>query len=238
MVSRQVVGLVFLAAARPFLSRPERELLEALRVQAAPHLQNAALHQRIKALAALDDLTGVLNRRFGLQRLGEEFSRSVRHGVPVSVLLLDVDHFKRFNDAHGHAAGDRVLQAVARAIDDSLRAGDVLCRYGGEEFLVLIPGTGVQDAAQLGERMRRVVAASEIPWGEQSLRVTVSLGQATWPITPASLPDELVSAADAALYQAKEAGRDRLMAHLGDRIVSHAELATGALRTGSERRAA
>jgi diguanylate cyclase (GGDEF)-like protein len=233
MVNQKATGLALLASPRPILSTPQRTLLDALRTHAAPHLQNATLHEKIKKLAAIDDTTGVLNRRFGTKRLAEEFSRSVRHGVPLSVLLMDIDHFKRFNDTHGHDAGDRVLQMVARTVEEMLRAGDVVCRYGGEEFLVVVPGTGVNDAAALGERLRRKIATTAVSWGEQSLQVTISLGQATWPVARAAVPEELITAADAALYKAKQAGRDCLMIQLADRVVT-----PQALRAATTNRAA
>ncbi len=223
-VNRHTVGLALLASARQG-ERPQAEmLLQALCDQAAPHLQNAALHRRIKQLAALDELTGLLNRRFGLQRLREEFSRAVRHGIPTSVILFDVDHFKRVNDTHGHDAGDHVLRMIARTITEDLRAGDVLCRYGGEEFLVLAPGTGLRDAVTLGERIRRQVEGLRISWKDQELRVTVSLGLAAWPLVGASQAEELVSMADRALYQAKAAGRNRLVGIRGEALVEAAAL--------------
>ena len=200
------------------------DLVEELRSHAAAYLHTAALNQRMKQLAAIDDLTGVLNRRFGIKRLREEFSRSVRHGVPLSVLLVDVDHFKRFNDTWGHDAGDEVLRRVASTIEGSIRAGDVLCRYGGEEFLVVAPGTGLADAARLGDRLRRSVEAMQTPWQDMQLAVTMSMGVATWPNAPASQPEELVSSADVGLYHAKENGRNRLSIQHGERLLGVKDL--------------
>ncbi len=221
---QRAVGLVVLAGDLEGISDEQLEMLETLRSQGAPYLQNAILHRKITDLAAIDDLTMILNRRFGLRRLREEFSRSVRHGVPVSVLMIDIDHFKAFNDDFGHDAGDTVLRMVASIIERNLRAGDVVCRYGGEEFMVVAPGTGLNDAAMVGERLRRLVETTQIKWGAQRLSVTASIGAATWPMTRVSVSEELISAADKALYSAKETGRNRVAAHRGDDVIPFAAL--------------
>jgi diguanylate cyclase (GGDEF)-like protein len=194
-------------------------LLEMLRRQGAPYLQNSVLHRRIRDLAAVDDLTNVLNRRFGLRRLKEEFTRAIRHGVPMSVMMVDVDHFKDFNDSFGHDAGDAVLKSVATVIENNLRTADILCRYGGEEFMVVTPGTGLTDCAKLAERIRRKIETNRTPWDTQQLSVTVSMGLATWPMVRASTPEELVSTADKALYYAKESGRNQVAAMQGDQVL-------------------
>ncbi|MFH1467399.1 MAG: diguanylate cyclase [Pseudomonadota bacterium] len=218
------VGLVMLASSGERGGPEARVLLASLAACAAPYLANAKLHQHIRHLAAIDDLTGLLNRRFGLRRLREEFSRSVRHGLPLSVIIFDIDHFKRFNDTWGHDAGDEVLRVVSRSLLQDLRAGDVLCRYGGEEFLTVAMGMGLHDAVVLGERLRRRVETTLTQWQKQGLHVTISLGLAAWPLTGASQAEELVSAADSALLAAKERGRNRLLARRGDQLVEAGEL--------------
>ncbi len=224
MENQRAVGLVITACKSETMSEDKHQIVENLRTQGAPYLQNAMLHRKIRDLAALDDLTLILNRRFGLRRLQEEFSRSVRHGVPVSVLMIDVDHFKTFNDTFGHDAGDLVLKKIANTLESNLRSGDVICRYGGEEFLVVAPGTGLSDAANLADRMRRIIETNRVNWGQQSLAVTVSIGLATWPIERASISEELVTAADKALYAAKESGRNRIAISRNDEIISASEL--------------
>jgi two-component system, cell cycle response regulator len=210
MVKERAVGLALLAIPMTALSPEQIELLEILRRQGAPYLLNAVLHRRIRDLAAVDDLTNILNRRFGLRRLKEEFTRAIRHGVPLSVMMMDVDHFKDFNDQFGHDAGDAVLKNVASLIEANLRTGDILCRYGGEEFMVVTPGTGLTDCVKIAERIRRKIETNRTPWDNQQLAVTISTGLATWPMARASMPEELVSAADKALYFAKEAGRNQV----------------------------
>jgi len=216
---QRTVGLVALACASGGLSDQEEYLIDAIRTQAAPYLQTAILHLKLQDLAAIDDLTRILNRRFGIRRLSEEFSRSVRHGVPLSVIMIDIDNFKSFNDTFGHDAGDAVLTSVASTLERNVRSGDVVCRYGGEELMVVAPGMGLHDAAAAAEKLRRQIESTPIGWRGQSLHVTASFGAASWPIVRASTPDEVVTAADQALYHAKESGRDRVSVHRGDEIV-------------------
>jgi diguanylate cyclase (GGDEF)-like protein len=223
----QAAGVAILACDFDELQPDQKLMIETLRTQGTPHLQNAVLHGKISDLAAIDDLTRILNRRFGIRRLQEEFSRSVRTGVPVSVVMLDVDHFKRFNDTHGHDAGDAVLRMVATTVEKNVRAGDVTCRYGGEEFIVTEPGAGVGEASAIAERLRALIQQTPMRWEGHELKITISLGVATWPIVPCSIPEELVTAADKALYHAKESGRNRVSVHRGDRVVPASQLDAG-----------
>lgn len=220
LTKQQPVGLVLLACGGNSISDQQLKSLESLRSFAAPYLDNSILHRRITELAALDDLTMILNRRFGLRRLKEEFSRSTRHGIPMSVVMLDIDHFKNFNDTYGHNAGDVVLKMVASKINENLRAEDMACRYGGEEFLIMISGAGMNDAAIISERIRRVIETSEVQWGDNRLSVTISAGLATYPIVKVSVCEELITFADQALYAAKESGRNRVMISREEQNVS------------------
>jgi len=173
-------------------------------------LNNAIAHDRLQHLAALDPLTGVYNRRFGLGRLREEFGRAVRLPAPLGVLMLDIDHFKAVNDTYGHLAGDRVLKSVCSIVRASLREGDVLMRYGGEELLAVMPAASTQDLAQMGERLRRAVEDSAVADGDKSVRVTISGGGAAYPHNSVEREDGLIRLADEALYRAKESGRNRV----------------------------
>lgn len=173
-------------------------------------LNNALDHERIQTLAAVDPLTGVYNRRFGLLRLHEEFGRAVRAGTPLGVLMLDIDHFKKENDTFGHLLGDRVLRAISAAIRTALREGDILLRYGGDEFLAVLPAAAADDLLTIGERIRRMVAATEVMEGEIAVRVTVSVGGAACPNRAVEHEDGLIELADGALYRAKDLGRDRV----------------------------
>lgn len=172
-------------------------------------LRNALNHQDLQRVAALDPLTAVYNRRFGMQRLREEFGRALRSGDPLGLLMFDIDHFKSVNDTYGHLVGDRVLRAVVAAARHVLREGDLLIRFGGEEFLVTLPGAGREDLTRMAERIRRAVAEVEVVDGEQRIAVTISVGGAGLPDQRCDDPDELIGSADAALYTAKTSGRDR-----------------------------
>jgi diguanylate cyclase (GGDEF)-like protein len=202
------VGVLVIAFAQP--SPPEADsVIRATLPGLAVALNNSLNHEDLQRVAALDPLTGVYNRRFGQQRLTEEFGRSLRSGDPLGVLMLDLDHFKTVNDTYGHLVGDRVLQAVVKAARHALREGDVLLRYGGEEFLIVLPGAGTDDLTQMAERVRRAVADTTVTEAAQRIPVTVSIGGAGLPHTDAATPNDLIALADKALYTAKDTGRDR-----------------------------
>ncbi|OGO55006.1 MAG: hypothetical protein A2V85_10095, partial [Chloroflexi bacterium RBG_16_72_14] len=203
------LGAIVLATPGEF-GRDAVRLLEQLRADLGLAVNNALAHDRLERLAAVDPLTDAYNRRFGLARLREEYSRAVRAENPLGILMLDLDHFKTVNDTYGHLVGDRVLRAVAGACRRVVREGDVLIRYGGEEFLVLLPGAGAADVKQVGERIRRAVAETFVEDGDLRVGVTVSLGGTTFR-EDAESADSLIAEADRALYEAKVSGRDRLV---------------------------
>jgi two-component system cell cycle response regulator len=173
-------------------------------------LSNALVHDRLQRLAALDPLTGIYNRRFGLGRLHEEFARAVRATSPLGVLMFDIDHFKEVNDTYGHLVGDRVLKSICGTIRSSLREGDVLFRYGGEEFVAVMPAASSEDIRNMGERLRRAVEESSVSDGDTTVRVTVSIGGAAYPSQNVANEEALVGLADEALYRAKDSGRNRV----------------------------
>ena len=210
MFKSVALGAIILATASTF-GRDAVALIEQFRTDLGLAVNNALAHDRLERLAAVDPLTDAYNRRFGLGRLQEEYSRAVRAEAPLGILMLDLDHFKAVNDTYGHVVGDRVLRAVARACRRVIREGDVLVRYGGEEFLVLLPGAGVEDVTQIGERIRRAVGETAIVEGDQRVVVTVSIGGTTYREAESGSPQQLVAQADAALYEAKGTGRDRLI---------------------------
>ncbi len=203
------LAAIVLAGALPYPGGMRAQLDLFLRGLALA-LNNALSHDRLQRLAALDALTGVYNRRFGLGRLQEEFSRAVRAQTPIGVLMFDVDHFKSINDTYGHVVGDRVLARVADRARGVLREGDVLMRYGGEEFLAVLPAASLDNAVTLAERLRRTIEETAVSEGEQSIRVTVSIGVGAFPGLDVSAPDELVARVDAALYRSKSSGRNRV----------------------------
>ncbi len=192
-----------------FLVEPVADGEVLTRVEAAgrtKELQQELVAQgaRLEALLREDALTGLSNRRAILTQLGGMVSAARRHGHPLSIAILDLDHFKRINDTHGHKTGDDVLVMAAHALGTHLRAEDQLGRLGGEEFLILLPDTDAAAASHVAEKLRHEVAAAPSP-----VPVTVSVGVATW---DGEASDDLLQRADDALYAAKDAGRDRVMA--------------------------
>lgn len=163
---------------------------------------------RAEHLAALDPLTGLRNRRAFAEHAAPVWSTARRHGRPLSVIVLDLDHFKRINDSHGHAIGDTVLVAAARAIERDCRAGDIAARWGGEEFIVLMPETTGQQAWAMAERLLASVRSIEIPLGGERLGVSASVGVAEW--RGHDDLEALIREADAWMYASKRAGRDRV----------------------------
>ena len=164
---------------------------------------------KLVEMATQDFLTGLLNRRETFRRLAEELQRSRRLKTPFSVLLLDLDHFKQVNDVHGHSAGDLVLQAVAVALRQGVRPYDLCCRYGGEEFLVILPETALEDAAGIAERLRRDIENLKITAAkETALQITASIGAAA--LLGHETIDQLIARADEAMYNAKSSGRNRV----------------------------
>lgn len=168
------------------------------------------LNRELETRALTDALTGLANRRAGDATLVRELAQSHRSQKPVSVLMADIDHFKRVNDTFGHATGDEVLRLVARAILTSIRVTDTAARYGGEEFVVILPGTPRENAQVVAERIRHAVAAA-VHDGPKPIAVTVSLGGVSVVATRDALPDQVVARADKALYEAKSSGRDRVV---------------------------
>jgi diguanylate cyclase (GGDEF)-like protein len=162
---------------------------------------------RLQQDALYDAVTGLRNHRYFQVRLREEIQRSERSGVPTALIVLDLDNFKRVNDQFGHARGDEVLHQVSDALVRNARGTDIVCRYGGEELAVILPGTPLGVAVQVAERLRRAVAEASAGKGTP---VTLSAGVATFPEHAAQV-DNLIAAADAAMYRAKEAGKDRVV---------------------------
>jgi two-component system, cell cycle response regulator len=181
-------------------------LQDELEAQAIVSVHDSALR---------DPLTRAYNRRVFDDRLLAELAFSVRHGQPLSLLMMDIDHFKRFNDQHGHPAGDLVLQSVAQQIEGTLRTEDLFSRYGGEEFAVLVRNTSELDSLVVAERIRSLVERTPVYWEGTALRVTVSVGVACNAAT-AEPPNVLLKRADQALYKAKEQGRNRVVVHADD----------------------
>jgi diguanylate cyclase (GGDEF)-like protein len=171
----------------------------------------AVANRRLANAALTDLLTGLPNRRSAMDQLQQAWSAASRSGIPLSVMVVDIDHFKHINDTYGHAAGDAVLREAANTLRSSARRQDSVCRIGGEEFLVICPNTDIKAAMQSAERLRTTLEAKRIAIGQVEKSITASIGVATKLPSTVDI-DALVSAADQALYAAKQAGRNRCSA--------------------------
>jgi diguanylate cyclase (GGDEF)-like protein len=163
----------------------------------------------LEQLAITDALTGLYNRRFFQSRLAAEVGRAKRYGRVLSLVMLDLDNFKEINDQHGHQVGDHVLAEVGKILAGNVRASDIVCRYGGEEFAALLPETGPEQAGRAAEKLRTRLK-EHFQGGSDSVALTVSLGVASYPSPCVADENDLVKRADAALYEAKGLGRDRV----------------------------
>jgi two-component system, cell cycle response regulator len=211
VTNERLVGL--LALGGKALARPAPEsvgFLGQVSNQSYIVLENSRLFERVRNLSIRDGVTGLYNHRHIMEMVQAEFDRVDRYQNPFSVLMIDIDHFKKVNDEHGHPAGDAVLREIAVVIEGCLRTVDSVGRYGGEEFVVLLPHTPHDEAMQTAERVRGQVAAHVFrPPQGATLQVTISVGVATAPTEAAGTAAAVIREADKALYRAKSAGRDR-----------------------------
>ena len=184
-----------------------------------PYLRHALLHNKIEKQATLDGLSRALNRRAGMERLQNEYSAAVRHKLNISLIMLDIDHFKKVNDIYGHQAGDMVIRELARRMMTNLRDEDIFFRYGGEEFVVILSHVDLKGAVLCAERIRFVIRDEPFNTGLEKLEIKISLGVVSWPDTQANDPDMLNNLADKALYRAKDWGRDQVAVYTGTEII-------------------
>jgi two-component system cell cycle response regulator len=195
------------AGADDFITKPLDEAHFTARLRVAERI--LALHDTLRSQARIDGMTGLMNRTAILECLGEELGRARRDNLPLSVVLLDLDHFKQVNDVHGHAAGDAVIQEAARRMKNTMRGYDQVGRYGGEEFLIVAPGCGLENCLNMAERVRESIAREPIETSEGPLPITCSLGAAVALPSVREEANALIARADAALYCAKASGRNR-----------------------------
>jgi diguanylate cyclase (GGDEF)-like protein len=168
------------------------------------------LQQKLGELVNLDPLTGLYNRRYLNTTLDRELARCARENQPMSMMMIDIDHFKRVNDTHGHQAGDEVLAQLGALLCENARTEDIACRYGGEEFLLLLPKMPLPVALKRAEELRTAFAKMAIQAGDRMIKCTLSIGISGYPVHGIS-PDILVRRADIALYSAKAQGRDQVV---------------------------
>lgn len=204
------LGVIILSRTKIF-SIEEITKLDILCMSLSIALENATAHHQLQQLAATDPLTGVYNRRFGKIRLNEEYSRAVREGAPLGVIMFDIDHFKVINDSFGHIIGDKALNHVANLLKETFREGDVIVRYGGEEFLCILPGADQNISYRIAERARSKIMKSNLKIDNFIIPITISGGVAAYPSTHEKNSEHLMEAADIALYEAKNLGRNRIV---------------------------
>jgi diguanylate cyclase (GGDEF)-like protein len=204
----QTLGVMVLESAdRKAFNPHDTQPLESVADICATAIQNAHYVERVKQLAYLDGLTGIFNRRYFEMRIEEEMERARRFGTGLAIVMVDIDQFKRINDEFGHLLGDEVLRQVSSILHQQLRKIDVVCRYGGEEFAILLSQTNPQQALMVADKLRKTVEAWQFPGVPRA--VTISAGTANFP-DHGKTRDEVVKAADAGLYAAKQAGRNRV----------------------------
>jgi diguanylate cyclase (GGDEF)-like protein len=215
----QTLGVLVLdSAVKEAFKDSDVQSLESVADICSNAIQNAHYVDRVKQLAYLDGLTGIFNRRYFEMRIGEEIERARRFGAGMAVIMVDIDQFKRLNDEFGHLLGDEVLRQVSSIFHQQLRKIDVVCRFGGEEFAILLSQTNPQHAFGVAEKLRRMVETWQFPGVPRP--VTISAGAASYP-DHGTTRDELMKAADAGLYAAKQAGRNRvLLAPLSKNVAS------------------
>jgi diguanylate cyclase (GGDEF)-like protein len=211
----RVVGVVNLFRRRPnSFSAKEIDLLHKIAGQLGQVLNTITVYHQTRELSITDELTKVFNRRYFNQRFEREIQRAQRYHRPLTIIMLDIDHFKVFNDTHGHLWGDAVLKQVAQTLEDNLRKADILARFGGEEFVVMLPEIDKAHGQQVAEKLRRAIESAAFPKAEtQPLgRITVSSGLASFP-EDAEGASDLIHFADQGLYLAKSRGRNQVGAY-------------------------
>lgn len=210
----QACGALLLYRRKPQeFSAHEIKLLQKIATQLGKVLGKIAHYEQTRALSITDALTGVYNRRHFNDRYAAEFMRALRYQRPLSILVIDIDHFKKFNDKHGHLVGDKVLKMTAAILEESIRKADILARFGGEEFVVVLPEIDKQHGLQVAEKLRRAIEHTHFPKEESQPfgHITASFGLASFP-EDAVDDHKLLALADQALYQAKANGRNRVEA--------------------------
>lgn len=185
-----------------------------LRARLKTGMRIIELEKSLQEQALRDPLTGLYNRRYMQETLERELNRAVRKNTEVGIILADIDHFKKINDTFGHQAGDVVLREISGFLRDHIRSSDVVCRFGGEEFLLVLPDSSADGAFARAEDLRSSLAECEIEYQGRSIDVTFSAGVAVFPHSGATV-DELIAAADRALYHAKSEGRNRVVLYSG-----------------------
>lgn len=209
---KKIIGMLALFQYQsPAFVRDAGTILALVQNQVTIVIDNARLYEAARQLAITDGLTRIYNHRFFQELFEKEYKRSDRYNTIFSLIMLDIDHFKKVNDTYGHLCGDEILKGLAVLIKSCLRSMDIVARYGGEEFAVLLPETNGPEAYQTAERIRRAVEETTFMGTDQGLKVTVSQGVATYPSEGVQERQDIIAKADGALYEAKETGRNKVV---------------------------
>ncbi|MBI3805830.1 MAG: diguanylate cyclase [Nitrospirae bacterium] len=188
----------------------ESKILGMIATSLSLAVRNAEIHRHVQELAVKDELTALLNRRAFLNAVGREFKRVVRHEMPLALVLIDIDHFKEINDRYGHLIGDQVIRDLAQVLNRSVRDVDTIARYGGDEFVIILPRTNLGEALIAAERIKKTVRTNTFNIDRRPVEITVSMGIAHCPLPQIQSPEDLFRVADQALYTAKKKGRNRI----------------------------
>jgi len=220
MAQGETLGILYLDSGRdsgnnllPFypLSEAQERMVRTLAEHLALAVANLNLRETLRTQSIRDPLTGLFNRRYMEESLERELRRALRKKTSLTVMMIDIDHFKRFNDSFGHEAGDTLLRELARSFGSQLRGEDIACRYGGEEFTLILPEAAIEPARERAEQLRRTARESHIDYRGQALEhISISIGLASYP-QHGTAGEDLLRIADKALYRAKEEGRDRVV---------------------------
>ncbi len=210
-VEGEIIGCISLNSDQPSAFDAQNlQFFSVIGYQMAATLQHLQRFSSVKNMAIYDTLTGLYNRRHFEERVRVETQRSFSNSIPLSLIMVDIDHFKKVNDTFGHPEGDMILREIASLLKKSVREDDTVARYGGEEFILILPKAGIEASSMIAERIRRSVESNLFDVGKAQLNLSVSLGISSFPIHRASSDGELIKMADQALYEAKRGGRNRV----------------------------
>jgi diguanylate cyclase (GGDEF)-like protein len=210
-VEGEIIGCISLNSDQPnAFDAQDLQFLSVIGYQMAATLKHFQRFSSIKNIALYDTLTGLYNRRYFEERLGVETQKSFYSGTPLSLVMVDIDHFKKVNDTFGHTGGDQVLCKTSSLLKNSIRKKDMVARYGGEEFMLILPEAGLEESFIIAERIRRLVENTSFEIGQAQVNLTISMGISNFPSHRAKSKEELVRMVDQALYDAKRGGRNKV----------------------------
>ena len=218
-VEGEILGCISLNSDQPnAFDAQDLQFLSVIGYQMAATLKHFQRFSSIKNIAIYDTLTGLYNRRYFEEKLGVDAQKSFHGGTPLSLVMVDLDHFKKVNDAFGHTEGDQVLCKISSLLKNSVRKKDTVARYGGEEFILILPEAGLEESFVIAERIRRLVEGTSFEVGQAQVNLTVSMGISHFPSHRAKSKEELVKMADRALYDAKRGGRNKVCIFKGKSV--------------------